>query len=374
MEATKETVEIIEPEVKTEPTAKAPERSELKAAGWSARELDAAEKRGMIAKTEEKKPEPKAETPTEPKAEEPKEETPKVEEKPKNGSLPDFTFKTPEQEKVFLDAFGAGTPQRAMYFRMKHERQQRQAVEAERDRMAQEAKLLKERLDALERGQKPQETDEEGNAIDPEDRPLTLKQLREMQKAEAEEYQRKQQEQQSRAAKLAEAQVTQEEYARSLYSDFDDTVKRAQEVIQNLDAVVPEKWRQAKAIKLIRELQTAAANADKLGLDDYNAALIAYEIGQMHPDYGSKNGNSADTDGNLSRPEKANGGHTPEQMKRMEENTQRRASSASIPGGGGRRVVSVDDVSLADLNRMSAEQRQAFKSKHPDRFAKLLRG
>lgn len=364
----KQTVEIAEPEVKTEP--KAPSRDELKSQGWSAKELESAEKRGMIAKPEEKKEETVKE---EVKAEE-KQVPPKIEERraEPRGALPDFTFKTPEQEKAWLDAFGPGTEQRAIYFRMKNERTARQRAEQERDQERKEKADLKARIEALEKGKPAPEVDAEGNPIDPDDKPLTVKQLRALQEKERAEYEKKQKDFSEKAQRVTDAQLTQEEYARSIYPDFDDTVNKAKEVMKNLETLLPEKWKQAKAIKLIRDLQTAAANAADLDLDDYHAALIAYEIGQLHP--GNTNGSDADTDGKSERPDKANGGHTPEQMKRIEANTQRKASSASISGGGGRRVISVDDVTLADLNKMNYAERQKFRAKNPERYTKLLRG
>ncbi|MBK8871867.1 MAG: hypothetical protein IPN19_12765 [Elusimicrobia bacterium] len=205
---------------------------------------------------------------------------------------------------------------------------------------------------------------------DPEDKPLTVKAWREIQLREQEEKVRRDQEVNSRAVTLNEAQRSQEDYAEGIYPDFDDVVGKAKDVIKNLDAI-PEPWKRAKAVKLFRELQTAATNADSLGLDDYNGAIIAYEIGQLHPSYGQK----ADQNGEVLKPEpKANGGHTPDQMKRIEENTLRRASSASVSGGGGKRVVSADDVTLADINKMDTRQRLNFREKHPDQYARLLRG
>lgn len=374
----KETFEVVEPTVKAEVVT--PTREELKEKGWSAKELESAEKRGMITPLK-KKEEPKAEDKPEVKlesAEKPSESEP--EPKPKS-SLPDFTFKTPEQEKVFLDAFGTGTPQRAMYFRMKNERQARQAAEAERDKERKEREALEVRIKALEA--KPvDDLNLEGEAVDPDDKPLTLKQWKELQRQQAEEAAKKQEELNKRASVVSEAQQTQEEYARSIYPDFDDTVKRAAEVMKNLDTLVPEKWKQAKAIKLIRDLQIAAANAEKIDLDEYHAAHIAYEIGQMHPDYGKPadkeeptNGDASDKDGKSKDPKKANGGRlTPEQMKRIEENTQRRASSASVSGGGGSRTISAEDVDLTTLNKMGYSERQRFREKHPTEYARLLRG
>lgn len=373
----KETFEVVEPTTKIEVVT--PTREELKEKGWSAKELESAEKRGMITPPK-KKEEPKSEDKPEVKPEaieKPIEPTPEA--KPKS-SIPDFTFKTPEQEKAFLDAFGTGTPQRAMYFRMKNERQARQAAEADRDKERQSREALEARIKALET--KPaDDLNLDGETVDPDDKPLTLNQLRELQKQEAEAIEKKKAEMNQRASVVAEAQQTQEEYARSIYPDFDDTVKRAAEVMKNLDTLVPEKWKQAKAIKLIRDLQIAAANADKIDLDEYHAAHIAYEIGQMHPDYGKSadkeptHGDASDKDGKSIDPKKANGGRlTPEQMKRIEENTQRRASSASVSGGGGSRTISSEDVDLTTLNKMGYSERQRFREKHPTEYARLLRG
>jgi hypothetical protein len=175
---------------------------------------------------------------------------------------------------------------------------------------------------------------------------------------------------------VSEAIKTQEEYAKSLQPDFDTTVKLSTDLIQHLDELVPDIKTQKRIIKRFQELQVAAANADKLGVDDENAADIAYELGKFHPDYGkSTNGQASDIDGQPKRPDtKANGSLTPEQMKRVADNTQRRTSSASIPGGGGKRTISVEDVGLKELNDMNSEDRSKFKTNHPERYSKLMRG
>jgi hypothetical protein len=367
------TVEIAEPEVKV--VNEIPTRDDVKARGWSKDEIDSAEKRGMIAKAkkeEEKEPVAvKAEEKTEPKPEEKVVEAVKVEEnagKRNPSGIPAYDL-TEEQQKALEGILPPGNPMRGIYFRMKNERTARQRLEAElaKERAAREA--LEAKLTA------PQAAKAEGDGDqteDPEDRPLTIRAVRELQAQDAKEAERRAQAVNARASAVAEAQQAQEEYAREMNPDFDETVTLAKEVIKNLDAI-PEPWKRAKAVKLFRDLQEAAARADSLGLDDYNGAIIAYEIGQLHPLHGKKA--DEQTNGTALRPEaKANGGLTPDKMKRIEENTLRRASSASVAGGGGRRAVSPDDVSLADLNRMTATQRLSFREKHPDQYAKLLRG
>lgn len=373
-EAQAQTVEVPNEEISQEVVK--PSKDELKQGGWSDAEIADAEKRGMIEG--EKKEEIKTEKVTEEnKKAEITDGQEKADDKKEGDKDHTQQFKnmdlSPEQEaelkKLFPHVDGKANPALAMYYAQRNERRERQRIQRE---SREQIDALKQELEALKSGKFQQEVDEDGNVIDPDDKPLTMKQLREMQRLEQEQQQKVNE----RKRVLSEAQREQEEYARSIYPDFDDTVKKAVEVMQNLETMVPEKWKQAKAVKLIEDLQNLAANADKINIDDYNAALVAYEIGQFHPDFKPYNGQRAEeVSGNSPKPEgNANGGLTPEQMKRIEEKTKRRVSSASIPGGGGRRVVAAQDVTVADLHRMNYQQRDSFKRQHPEVYARLLRG
>lgn len=355
-----ETVEV--PEVVAPEAPNLPTRDELREKGWSAKELDSAEKRGMIAKAEEKKEAPKAEEKVqEPEVKKPEEKKP---DPVRRGTPLDGVVLTPEQQKAFEDAFGVGSPVRGLYFRAKNERSARQRAEQERDaerktRMELEAKLAA----------KPKE---DAEIEDPEDKPLTVKELKALRDQEAREFEEKQKQNTERAEKVASAQVEQEEYVRAIYTDFDGTVGLAKEVMQNLDAILPEKYQQAKALKLIRDLQIAAANADKMDLDDFNAAHIAYELGRLHPKYG-KSAEKEEKPGAKTDP-KANGGRTPDELERMKRNAQQRPSSASVPQGGAKRTVTAEEVTAEDLNRMSSAERLDFRKKHQDRYMSIVRG
>ncbi|MBK8871615.1 MAG: hypothetical protein IPN19_11385 [Elusimicrobia bacterium] len=354
------TVEI--PEIKEVVVNTKPTLEEVKGRGWSKDEIEKAAKFGLIDKAEQKKEEPVNKE--EVKENVAKEEV-KVEEKPEKkvvSGLPEINL-TAEQEKALAGVLPPGDPIRGMYFRMKNERTARQRLEAELEKAKTERAALEARLNQVPQAQ----TEEEG---DPDDKPLTVRALRELRLREIEEENKRQADVNSRASAVVQAQQAQEEYAKHIYKDFDVVVGRARDVIKNLNSI-NEPWKRAKAVKLFNELQHAAANADSLGLDDYNGAMIAYEIGQLHPDHGT----SAELDGEVLKPEpKVNGGLTPEKMKRIEENTQRRASSASVSGGGGRRMVTAEDVTLADLSRMDTRQRLTFREKHPEQYARLLRG
>lgn len=372
-----ENKEIVIEEPAAQPTApEVPTRAQLAEQGWSASELDSAEKRGMLKAPEPKKA-PEASKPSDAGAKGVADPTAKPNEgdpvKPKSG-LPDFSM-TSDQEKVFLDTFGAGTQPRGLYFRMKSERQARQNAERERDRILLENQVLKDQMAGKE--VPAPVIDANGDQVDPEDKPLTLKQLREMQKDEQAKADKQARELQGRSAVVHEALKTQEEHAKSIYGDFDETVGLAKDLMGRIEELLPDPKEKSRLKNMIISLQGAAANADQMGLEDFNAADISYEIGKMHPDYGRKkaaNGANADSDGNAQDPNKGNGALTPDQLRRIETNTQRRPSSASLPTGGGRRVIAPEQVTVKELLAMSSAQRTKFRQDHPELYRNILRG
>lgn len=369
---TKESDAILINETETvEVNKETPTREDLKQKGWTASEIEQAEKRGMIPKKKEEEKQVEDKKEHEKEAEAKKEE---VKPEPKKSVLPNFEPLTPEKEKAFYDAFGPGTPQRAMYVGMKIERQKRQQAERERQQFEERFKSIQEEVERLKSGSVKVEVDENGQEIDPNDKPLTRRELEEYEKQKEETRLRREQEINQERSSVVEAMKVQEEYATEIYPDYAETVGLAKEVMTNIDDMFPNKWEQKKVEKLMKDLQVAAANADRYGVDDYNAALIAYEIGKLHPNYGrSTNGQRSDVNGNLD-PQKANGSHTPEKMKRIETNTQRRISSASVSGSGTQRTISANEMTINDFLKLNADQRVKFREKYPERYAEIARG
>lgn len=358
-----------------------PTREQLRSEGWSAEEMDKAEKLGLLPKAEKKpqaaKGKPAAPQTTE-KGEEPEPEKPeekteaaKPQAKPQVG-LPQFAL-SEEDEKRFTELFGPGTNVRGLFFRMKNERQARQALE-ERERQK-DARIAE--LEAALKGKKPAspaegEEGEEGAEAD--DRPLTRKELEAIFQERAAKEEQQRQELRQKRAKMLESAASQEEYAKSVYTDFEDTVKLAHDLIQNLDQLFPEKHQKAQVQSLVRDLQIAQARADQFELDDRHGPMIAYEIGRLHPKYGTaKPGPKTEKTDPPSGP-KANGGLKPETVRRMEEVTQRRQSSASVSNGGGKRAVIAEEVTAADLLKMDSKQLVEFRTAYPERYAEILRG
>ena len=350
------TVMLSDPPKAPEPEA-LPTLEDLKKEGFTEHELELAQKAGKVAKPgeeqpkkEEAKPAEKTESELEPKAEPEKPAT------KQQAGVPDFEL-TPEQEKVFLSTFGPGTKPRALYFRMKNERHARQSAE---DRIRELEAANKALIEVKPAKEEPKADPDEEN------KPLTLKALKELAAKEKEAFDKQRAAQAERQKSLVAAHTEQENFMRAEHEDFDQVVEKAKEVINKLDELLPEKWQQDRAVRLIRDLQIAAAHADKLGLDENHAARIAYELGKLHPGASSAPAPKKD--------EPKKGGLTAEQMRKLEQSTQRRTSSASVAAGNGRRTVSVDDVGEAELNAMTYKERDAFRQKFPERYAAILRG
>lgn len=353
-------------------TPEFPSINDVKTAGWSKSEIEIAEKHGMLKKEEkpEVKPEVKDEGKEGEKEVEVKEDQKKeeqVQKEIKYDGVPEYDL-TPEQEKLLNEVLPKGNSTRGLYHRMKNERMQRQKFAMELAKEKAERLALEAKINEMSKAKKPE--DENIFGEDPEEKPLTMKAWKMLQQQEAEERIARESKMNERALIISQANEMHSESAREMLPDFDDSIKLAKEVMANVN-IIDDRIKMIKAKALIRQFVSAAGEADKYSTDDYNPAIMAYELGQMHPNYGKK----ADTDGKQETPAgKDNGGLTPEQMKRLEDSNLRRASSASVSGNGGKRTVSADEVDLADLNRMTAAQRYNFREKYPTRYEKLLRG
>lgn len=379
---TPKTVEVAE-EPKA-PEAAKPDtitREQAKEKGWSPAEIDSAEKRGMVAALAVNNDASQAakDAADKKKAADALAEAnngKRAEDKLPGNFLDDMDKElNPAQEKLFLELFPPGTKPRAFYFRAKNERLARQRAESERDKLALELQLRKDDDVRREKPATEPEVDEDGNPIDPDDKPLTRKELLKMRQDEQAAIDKQQKELNERSERVGNALVAQEEFAKSVYPDFAETVALATELVNKVNMIADPITR-GKVVRLVKDLQKTAAEADKHDVDGYTASMIAYELGQLHPEYGQKKPANNGHDKDKQVP-KADGEPklTPEQMERIKENTQRRASSASLPGdGGGRRVISVSDVKVKDLLRMSPEERFKFKKDHPAKFSELMRG
>lgn len=343
-------------------------RAELVKGGVTKEEMERMAKRGIIpkdVKPEAKKKEGEADDKEE-KGEEGEKGKP-----PKNFGIPDVDL-TPEQEADFLKHFGKGHPVRGMFLRMKSERKARQA-EAKKGKEAvaakeQEIAILKAKLEG-----KGVVEGEEGEEDDLDSRTLTVADLKKYEEEKA-----KTQREQAEAARekhtlRGEAIKDQETYAKEVFEDWEETVGLVEKVLDKEAFAEMPKWKQNKALALVRELQVAYATADEVDYDGRSAAMIAYEMGQLHESYGEKPKETVDS-GRETPKGRNTGGLSPEQMRRIEENSKKRQSSASVTGSQGKREVAVADVTPQMFRGFNAAQRTAFRKEHPKRYLELMRG
>lgn len=257
---------------------------------------------------------------------------------------------------------------KGLYWKMKSETLRRQAAETEREhteiklKASQErAKKLEEELKAEKEGKKTSvktesKKDAFGNDIEEEvkdesDKPLTKKDLDDIEKSKQEKLDadaKVQEENNARAKVLVETLNSQEAAAKARYDDFDEVCKLTDVITKNIrtiETIIPDPKLANKARALAQLFFHATHNADKIKTGDYDAADIAYELGQLHPDY-KPNG--------AGKSSKADGGLNPEKAKKIEANLSKRGSSAALAAGGGKRFVPYEEITLEVLESMSS--------------------
>lgn len=352
--------------------------------GWSEEEIKMGEQHGVFKK-EAKKSEKTKEVIEDKKDVVPQkeEEQKEIQKKPvKDGE--EF-FLDADSEKKFREFFPKGHNVHGLYFHSKAQRSRAQAAEAERDRIA---KQLEEKEAQLKKLMESRENKIESEInIEDEEKPLTKKELKEFllsmrdnQKKEEQENQRKISDYQS---KLQNSLKLQDDNARLQYEDYDDVVSLGKQLIERDSSGkflsetnitnIPD-FAKKKAIALIRSIENSLAQADKFGADDYNIADMSYDLGKIAQQFIQKSnpsGQRAEKNGLES--ERSNGGLTPEEVKRIEKNSSRRGSSASLSGAGGRRLVSVEDITADDLLKMDSKTFDSFQRKHPEKVEELMR-
>lgn len=296
---------------------------EAKEGGFTPEEIEMGVKQGLI---KEKKAEPQKK-----EVEQEIEKAPEAEKK----VIDDDDL---EAEHERIKDYNAN--EKALYFRQKKERQKRQKVESERD-------FLRAQLLALQKKEAAKIEPE----IEPEDEEKYVT-VADQKRKQAEEDKKKAEQEAEQARINSEAQrikarlAEQEEEARELDPNFDKICDLAREVMSKQSS-----GRYAKEL--------VAIAADPEG----NAPEFIYEVAQLHPEYQKvKNGKS--------ETEKAETVKKSNNIDRIVANTQKRQSSAAV-GGGGSRTVSLDDLTIADVETMSQEQWNKLPQATRDR---LLRG
>lgn len=358
---------------------------------WSKEEIEMAKEHGLLNESKEPTPEEGKDTPKDGTESKPKSQPePVKEERRKESSGEDWTL-TPEQEKILAEKFDKDPdlPSKlknvsAQYWGRKQAIGRAQAAEADRDRFIKENTELKERLGKLEAKLEtpPPESEEE------DDRPMTKKEFLNMiqtMRKDEEDARRKISEQTTKERqKRDEALQIQENHAKSNYPDYEKMVGLGIKLVERDETGkfvhpinitnIPEGARK-RAVLLLRQIASAQSRAHEMTISDFTIPEMSYEIGRIASEYMQESEPSGqEPNANSGHAERNDGGLTPEDEERIRKNKSRSGSSASVSGSGGRRVVSVDDVTIDDLNSMDTQTFDAFQGKYPQKVDELMRG
>lgn len=354
--------------------------ADLADSGLAAEEIAMAKEQGLVAKTPEEEAAAKKKADEEALADG-KKPDPAAAKKPDNSSVDDrFRIlsegKSPEaiiseigekgelnkeQEAVLLASLTQNG--QALYWGQKKERRSRQRLEA--DALTKQAALQKENDDLrAQLAKKPEEidpleTDEERAVreaaeaaanVDPRKKPLTIEDLERLEKEKADKAAEEQKLRTQRADEIKEALNFQQEDAKKRYADFDEATEKVADILRAANSGTLEKLYEdpkvrSRVFQKCRDLLLAYAKADTFEEGDFNAADMTYELAKEHPDFGAEPRNNApkkgetDADGN------------PESARRVISNANRRGSSATLNGGGSRRV-SLEELTPEQARRI----------------------
>lgn len=363
-----EGVMIAEPKAEPQETVK-PTMADLAQTDLSPAEVDLAQKNNLVSDPK-KVEDPKKEEPAkvEPKKEEP---APEPEKKPSQLALE--AMDDPEKEAELIKDLNK--TETAFYLNQKKERLKRQAAQLDRDYVATKLKGAEERAARLEEENralkaapkpavvKEPKLDVFGNPVkeeetpDDENKPVTKKDLQEIEKEKTEKEKKAADAEIDRRARgemLTRVLNEQEVDAKARYADFAPVMELAVKILKvapnpsEISEIFPNKREAARARKLCLDFFHATANADKFEEGDYNAADVAYELGKMHPEFGKSNG--------AAKSSEKNGAIEPEQAKKIAANASKRPSSAALPAGGGKRFVPYEEMNAEQLGALSQSE------------------
>lgn len=250
-----------------------------------------------------------------------------------------------EQETVLLANLSQNG--QALYWTQKKERQKRQKLEA--DMTASQAENSKKIADLEAQLAKAKEkpVDDLGleipqEEIDPKKKPLTVEELEKFEAEKAAKAEEQSKKNTERRSELSDALNYQQEQARDRYKDepvpFDQALSYTADILAaansgKLEEMYPEPRMRSRIVGKCNLLLRAFANADVFNEGDFDAADMTYELSKEHPEYGKKPKN------NVTKNDETGADGNPEKAARAITNASRRGSSATLTGGGSRRVA-----------------------------------
>lgn len=234
---------------------------------------------------------------------------------------------------------------KALYKQMKHEEERRKEIESGKQYEALQDAGARARLTKIkERLKNPDDLTveelnkllgEEEKAVDEKDKPLTKKDLEEIESKKAEEVGKTQAAQQAYNHRIVEAEQYAEANIKGItdgkYESLDDVLALAKEIAQ-------------KKPRYLTRISQSFQNAD-IEIPDVVDEII--DIARLNPKWGgAPSGENGKTD-----------------LDRMVKNSRKQPTSANLSGGKGGRVVTYDELTPEDALKLSPEKWAALPHK-----------
>lgn len=264
-----------------------------------------------------------------------------------------------KDEKNLVTKFNKN--EQALYWKWKSDKQERQTAQREYELSTVREKALKKELESLRSNHDisdaklkkvnelltgPQDNitieaiqailAQSAQADDSDDRPLTKKDLNELSEKQKQEQREFEEKQKFVVGRINSA----ESIGKSKYDNFDDAINMAQEVI-NGKIELPD---MLTADEIAKKLNERIANKD---LDPEKVADFVVSIAKLNPNFGKKQTTPAS---------QAQRKETDENIDRIIKNASKATSSAAVNGGNGRRMVSLENLTVDDAAKLTPKQ------------------
>lgn len=264
-----------------------------------------------------------------------------------------------KDEKNLVTKFNKN--EQALYWKWKSDKQERQTAQREYELSTVREKALKKELESLRSNHDisdaklkkvnelltgPQDNitieaiqailAQSAQADDSDDRPLTKKDLNELSEKQKQEQREFEEKQKFVVGRINSA----ESIGKSKYDNFDDAINMAQEVI-NGKIELPD---MLTADEIAKKLNERIANKE---LDPEKVADFVVSIAKLNPNFGKKQTNPAS---------QAQRKETDENIDRIIKNASKATSSAAVNGGNGRRMVSLENLTVDDAAKLTPKQ------------------
>jgi len=315
------------------------EQEEVSTEGLSPEEMEMAQSHGIVKKDQTEETETEKTATEEVETEEAVAEK-KEEEEPSFEEMDETLNKRPDDFHKNFDKNA-----KALYFKQKKYKQRAQEAEAEKELLQMKLKELQQKVDTIDQSGEKKDDDDIFTDEPEGEKPVTMSELKKLASEEQKREQEKQQTISRQAKRIKETLDLQEAEARTKYEDFDQVMVLAKDVITK--GLIP------KDLPLTAEELQQKYTQKMINMEE-DLADFAYRIGKLHPNYGKE----------VEEKKEESVAPKNKDIEKMLKNAEKPSSSANIGGGaGGKRKVSVEDITIEEAAKLTTQQWRALPEK-----------